>query len=296
MLSSLSFHISSIKVTHMQNIQRLNKNTLLALLLSITALTLFSSFAFAEDKSTPKTETANEPKIVEYKDGDTVLEGLVSFPKHLTAKTPAVLVVHEWTGIGPYVKMRLKKLADLGYIAFAADIYGKGVRPATPEEAGKTAGIYKNNRALLRKRVTLAFQEMLKQKNVNPEKTVAIGYCFGGTSILELARTGANLKGFVSFHGGLNTPTPKDAANIKGEVLAFHGGDDPYVPLKEVEDFENEMRSGKVNWELVKFGGAVHSFTNPDAGNDNSKGAAYNKAADEKSWEGMKVFLKRIFS
>jgi dienelactone hydrolase len=123
-----------------------------------------------------------------------------------------------------------------------------------------------------------------------------MGYCFGGTTILELARSGADLKGFVSFHGGLSTPTPEDAKNIKGEILAFAGADDPFVDTKEVEGFEKEMRDGHVkHWELVKFGNAVHSFTNPEAGNDNSKGAAYNQEADFKSWDGMKAFFERIF-
>jgi dienelactone hydrolase len=234
-------------------------------------------------------------KTVEYNDGSTVLEGKVAYDDANIGLRPGILVVHEWTGLGTYVTSRIQKLAKLGYIAFAADIYGKGVRPTTPQEAGKTAGIYKNNRALLRQRVSLALEQLKAQPHVDVKKIAAIGYCFGGTTILELARSGADLKGFISFHGGLDTPTPNDAKNIKGEVLAFTGADDPHVPFKEVQAFEKEMREGHVKWELVTFGGAVHAFTNPEAGDDNSKGQAYNKDADLKSWEEMKLFLNRVF-
>jgi dienelactone hydrolase len=235
-------------------------------------------------------------KSVEYKDGETIMEGMVAYDSSVKSKRPGIVVVHEWTGLGSYVKSRIEKLAKLGYVAFAADIYGKGVRPNNPKDAGETANIYKNNRPLMRKRVTLALQELKKQPMVDAQKLAAMGYCFGGTTILELARSGADLKGFISFHGGLNTPTPDDAKNIKGEVLAFAGADDPFVPASEVADFEKEMTDGHVKWELVKFSQTVHSFTNPDAGNDNSKGQAYNKDSDLKSWEEMKLFFNRVFN
>jgi dienelactone hydrolase len=171
------------------------------------------------------------------------------------------------------------------------------VRPSNPKDAAATASIYKNDRALMRTRVSLALEQLKKQPLVDTDKLVAIGYCFGGTTILELARSGASLKGFVSFHGGLSTPTPQDAKNIKGDILAFAGADDPYVNADEVSGFEKELKDAHVkSWEVVKFGNAVHSFTNPEAGNDNSKGQAYNKQADLKSWEEMKLFFNRIFN
>ncbi len=234
------------------------------------------------------------PKPVEYKDGDTVLEGLVSFPKGKKQKGAAVLVVPEWNGISGQTKKRLDQLADLGYIAFAADIYGKGVRPATPEESGKTASIYKNDRALFKKRMNLALETLKKQKGVDSKRIVAIGYCFGGTGVLELARSGSDVRGVVSFHGGLGTPNAGEAKNIKTKVLALHGADDPYVSETEVAAFEKEMRDGSVDWQLVKYSGAVHSFTNSDAGTDNSKGAAYNASADRRSWTAMKDFFAEV--
>lgn len=235
-----------------------------------------------------------QTRTVEYRQGDTVLEGYLAFDASSAAKRPGVLVVHEWTGINPYTRRRVEQLAGLGYVAFAADIYGKGIRPATREEAAATAGKYKADRALLRARVQAALAELRRQPNVDPAKVAAIGYCFGGTTVLELARSGADVLGVVSFHGGLDTPTPADARNIRAKVLALHGADDPNVPPAQVQAFEDEMRGGKVDWQLVKYSGAVHSFTNPDAGNDNSKGAAYNAAADRRSWEAMKAFFAEV--
>jgi dienelactone hydrolase len=129
----------------------------------------------------------------------------------------------------------------------------------------------------------------------DPNRVAAIGYCFGGTTVLELARSGAPITGVVSFHGGLSTPNPNDAKNIKAKVLALHGADDPNVPPKEVAAFEEEMRQGGVDWQLIAYGGAVHSFTDWNAGNDNSKGAAYNERADRRSWEAMKQFFAELF-
>ena len=240
-------------------------------------------------------EAAVKTRIIEYKQGDAVLEGYLAWDDAKSVKRPGVLVVHEWTGLGPYMKQRAEMLAKLGYVAFAADIYGKEIRPATQAEAAKTAGIYKNDRSLMRARVKAGLDTLTAQKFVDPERLAAIGYCFGGTSVLELARDGADIKGAVSFHGGLSTPTPQDAKNIKGKILALHGADDPFVKADEVAAFQDEMRKAGLDWQFVSYGGAVHSFTNPGVGNDNSKGAAYNEKADKRSWEAMKIFFKEIF-
>lgn len=241
------------------------------------------------------TQAAIETKAVEYQQGDTRLVGYLAYPKDAKGPLPGVLVVHEWLGLNDYAKRRADQLAELGYVAFAADIYGDGKVVADPKEAGTLSGSYKKDRPLLRARVAAALATLKAQPGVAPDKVAAIGYCFGGTTVLELARSGANVAGVVSFHGGLDTPAPQDAKNIHAKVLALHGADDPYVPADQVAAFENEMRQGGVDWQLVAYGGAVHGFTNPANGNDNSKGAAYNAVADARSWAAMRQFFGELF-
>ncbi|MBI5043896.1 MAG: dienelactone hydrolase family protein [Nitrospirae bacterium] len=234
-------------------------------------------------------------EVVEYKQGDTVLEGYLAYDDAIKGKRPGILIVHEWMGVNTYVKKRAEQLAKLGYVAFAADIYGKGVRPKTRDEAAAESKKYKTDRQLMRARVNAGLDVLKNHKLADTKRTAAIGYCFGGTTVLELARSGADVAGIVSFHGGLDSLNPNDAKNIKGKVLALHGGDDPFVPAEQVAAFQDEMRKANVDWHMVIYGGAVHSFTNPDSGNDNSKGAAYNEKADKRSWEDMKQFFSEIF-
>jgi len=241
-------------------------------------------------------EAAVKTKIVEYKQGNTTLEGYLAWDDSNKSLRPGILVVHEWTGINNHMRQRSEMLARLGYVAFAADIYGRGIRPSTPEDAAKTAGIYKNDPKLMRARAMAGLEELKKQKLVDPKRIAAIGYCFGGTTVLELSRSGADLQGIISFHGGLSTATPQDAKNIKARVLVLHGADDPFVKSEEVSAFQEEMRKGGVDWQLISYGNAVHSFTNKEAGTDNSRGAAYNEKADRRSWEAMKAFFAEIFN
>jgi dienelactone hydrolase len=234
---------------------------------------------------------------VAYKSPSAQLEGYLSSPqvgdKDTSIKRPAVIIVHDWMGLSDFQKQKADELAKNGFVAFAADIYGKNVRPKDQKEAGEFASKYKDNRSLLRERIGAAYDVVKNQPNVDPQKIVVMGYCFGGTTALELARSGAQLAGTVSFHGGLNTPTPQDAKNIKGTVLALHGADDPWVPANEVAAFKKEMAEAKVPLTFVAYPGAVHAFTLPAAGNDNSKGAAYNADADKKSWIEFMKYLKK---
>lgn len=238
---------------------------------------------------------AIQTKTIEYKQGDTTLEGVLVYDDAVKGKRPGVLVVHQWLGLTEYEKTRATMLAKLGYVAFCADIYGKGIRPKDTKEAGVEATKYKTDRALLRARVNAGLAELKKSELVDTKHVAAIGYCFGGTTVIELARSGADIAGVVSFHGGLDSPTPEDGKNIKCKVLACHGADDPFVSAKDLAAFEDEMRANKVDWTLIKFGGAVHSFTQPMAGDDNSKGAAYNERADRRSWKAMELFLSGVF-
>jgi len=234
-------------------------------------------------------------EFVDYRHGDVELRGYMAWDDSVKVRQPGVLVVHDWMGEGPFDQDVCRKLAGLGHVAFAADMYGKGVRPSNPQEAGKQAGIYRSDRALMRARARAALEVLRSHPLVDGEKVAAIGYCFGGGVSLELARSGAPLAGTVSFHGNLDTPDPADGKNIKGSILVLHGADDPSVPPAQVNAFMEEMRSAGIDWQMVHYGNAVHAFTNPAAGNDNSRGAAYNPLADKRSWAAMEDFLKEIF-
>ena len=233
---------------------------------------------------------------VEYKQGDAALEGWLVYDDSAAGKRPGILVVHDWYGVGDYVKGRAEQLAKLGYVAFVADIYGKGIQPKDPTEAGAVAGKYKNDRPLVRARMVAALDILKADPHVDSTRIAAIGYCFGGMGVLELARSGAAIAGVVTFHGALDTPTPADAKNIKCKILVLHGADDPFAPAAQVAAFEDEMRKAGVDYEITLYGGAVHAFTREDSGTDNTKGVAYNEKADKRSWQAMQDFFAEIFA
>jgi dienelactone hydrolase len=249
------------------------------------SLMLISATACAEIKG----------ERIEYQQGDTTLEGYLVYDDAIEGKRPGVIVVHDWMGFGEYGNKRAEMLARLGYVALAVDIYGKGVRPQNTDEASEQATKYKQDRQLLRERVKAGLETLKQNPLVDTSRTAAIGYCFGGTTVLELARSGADVTGVVSFHGGLSSSASVGVQDIKSKVQVLHGADDPYVPPSEVAAFQKEMNDAKADWQMVYYSGAVHSFTRKDAGNDPSKGAAYNENADQRSWEAMKAFFNEIF-
>jgi dienelactone hydrolase len=232
-----------------------------------------------------------------YGESDAPLEGYFAVPTDLEEeeKRPGILLIHDWTGLQEYARERTRQLASLGYIAFAADVYGKGVRPKDPRECGVQAGIYRSDRTLFRKRLNAALEVLKKHKQVDTNRLAAIGYCFGGTGVIELARSGADVKGVVSFHGGLDSPKPEDGKNIKAKVLVCHGADDPFISQENMEAFIAEMNAAKVDWQMISYSGAVHSFTKKAAGDDPSKGSAYDANADRRSWQHMRMFFDELF-
>lgn len=253
------------------------------ILACLVACTSFASAAIVE-------------KTVIYEQGGKKLEGCHVYDDAFTGKRPAVLVIHQWTGLTNYEKERSRMLAKLGYNVFAADIYGQGVRPVPPA-AGQEAGKYKADRKLYRARLMAALDQLTKDEHTDATKLGAIGYCFGGMGALELARAGVDLKGVVSFHGSLDAGEGFAAAKdgVKAKVLVLHGADDPFAPAAQVEALKKEMEAAGVDSKVVLYPGAVHSFTHPSAGNDPSKGAAYNEKADKESWEAMKTFFEGLF-
>ena len=240
-------------------------------------------------------QAAVRTETVEYRQGETVLEGHLAYDDATQIQRPGVLVVHEWKGLNDYAKRRAEQLAGLGYVALAVDMYGKGVRAQTHDEAAKLSGAYRNDRPLMRRRILAGLEELKRHPQVDPVRIAAIGYCFGGTAVLELARSGADVAGVVTFHGGLSNPAPEDARNITGKVLVLHGADDKFVSPEEVDAFKNEMDAAGADYTFIAYPGAVHGFTVPSAGNDPSAGMAYNVEADQKSWEAMRDFFSRLF-
>ena len=234
-------------------------------------------------------------KPIEYKQGDATLRGYLVYDDKTQDKRPGIVVVPEWWGLTDYPKHRADQLAELGYVALAADIYGEGQTTEDPKEAGKLAGKFRQDRKLMRDRVRAALDTLKAQPQVDTSKTAAIGYCFGGTCALELARSGADVNGIVSFHGALDTSTPAKSGDVKAKVLVLHGADDPMVSQEQVQNVEKEFKDAGVDVKVVQYPGAVHAFTNPDADKHNIKGVAYNKEADEKSWQAMKEFFETIF-
>lgn len=228
-----------------------------------------------------------------YSSGEQKFDGL--FLPAGKKNAPGIVLIHNWMGITQETEKQAARFQKLGYNILIADIYGSGVRPKDSTEAGQLAGRYKGDRALLRERVKFAMNalenEMKKQKNKST-KIAVIGYCFGGTAAIESARAGYDVTAVVSFHGGLDSPKPEDGARIKSKILVLHGAIDPYVKAEDINSFEMEMQKYKIDYEFIKYSGAVHSFTEMAAGNDATKGAAYNESADRRSFARAKEFLE----
>lgn len=243
-------------------------------------------------------EAALVERSVTYEKDGVTLEGFHVYDDSVTGKRPSVLVIHQWMGLTDNEKRRGRMLAEMGYNVFAADIYGKGVRPENTADAGKLAGKFKGDRTLYRNRLMAGLEVLQKDERTDDSKIAAIGYCFGGTGVLEMARAGADLKGVVSFHGGLGAAEglAAKAGDVKPKVLVLHGAVDPFVPADEVTGFQKEMTAAQADWQMTFYSGAVHAFTQREAGDDPSKGAAYNEAADRRSWAAMKDFFAEIFA
>ncbi len=259
-------------------------------LISLFAMSIISTAVFAQEKD------VFDVSSVEFKHNGTTYASTVVVPKS-DKPLPGVLMVPNWLGVSPNSIEKAKRVAkEAGVVVYVADVYGKDVRPTGPEEAGPIAGKLKGDPAELTSRTQAAlkhFQSLAKEVPFEGEKIAAIGFCFGGSTILELARDGAPLEAFVSFHGSLDSPTLANSDKIQGSVLVLHGDADPFVPPTEVRAFEDAMRKTNVDWELVSFGGVVHSFTNPHA-NDPGK-SLYNPKAAARSFAAMTQLFSEVF-
>lgn len=230
---------------------------------------------------------------VEYTHGDVTLVGYLAYDDAVEGKRPGVLVVHEWWGLNEYAKQRARMLAELGYVAFAADMYGKGKVTEDPKVAGNWAGHMSGNVELWRARAMEGLARLKAERRTDADRLAAIGYCFGGSTVMQLAYAGAELDGVVSFHGSL--PPAPDDAKIEAEVLACHGAADGFVSAEQQAEFERSLNKAGAAWTLIAYGGAKHSFTNPNADDYGVKGVAYDKRADRRSWSHMRTFFDAVF-
>jgi dienelactone hydrolase len=237
--------------------------------------------------------TTYAQKTVMYNDGNQQLEGVVFKPTNSNGN--AVLVLPAWKGIDQNAKENAAELAKLGYISFVADIYGIDKRPTNTAEAGKSSSYFKKNYIEYQKRIQLALNELIKL-GANKDKIAIIGYCFGGTGAIEAARANFPVKGVVSFHGGLGKDAERVVTPFTTKVLVLHGADDFFVSESEIKSFQDEMRTANADWQMIYYADAVHSFTHIDAGNDKSKGVAYNEKAAKRSWKAMLAFFDEIFN
>jgi dienelactone hydrolase len=252
---------------------------------AIAACAMFSTMTHAAIKSEP----------VEYRVGDVTCKSVIVYDDTATGKRPGIAVYPEWWGMDDYAKHRAAMLAELGYVAIAVDLYGNGQTTSDPAEAGKLSGALKSDRKLLRERANAGLDQLKKNAHVDASKLGAIGYCFGGATAIELGRSGADVKGIVTFHAALDSPNPADGKNIKGRLLICHGGDDTFETPKDIEAFQQEMRENHVDWEMNVYGGAVHSFSNPSADKHGIPGIAYNAKADQRSWAAMQAVFEQVF-
>lgn len=236
-----------------------------------------------------KTET------VSYDYGGTTLKGYLAYDDATSQKRPGVLVLHEWWGLDGYAKKRAEQLAGMGYVAFAADMYGNGKVVDHPDDARKMATAVRTNTEAWLGRAQAGLGVLAKNDKVDPGKLAAIGYCFGGSTALLLAYSGADLGAVVTFHAALPSPTSEQAKAIRAKVVVNTGADDPFIPKEAINKFRAALDAAKVNYQFVSYPGAVHSFTVPGADNHKIPGMAYNAAADQKSWALMKETFDRTF-
>lgn len=234
-----------------------------------------------------------------YKAGEQLLKGYLAYDDSLKGDRPAVLVVHEWWGLNEYARKRAEMLAGLGFVALAVDMYGDGRQADHPGEAGKFAAAVRSNMEVARQRFAAAMQVLQQHPGVDGSRIAAIGYCFGGGIVLQMARDGMDLKGVVSFHGSLKPSTMAAPGKVKARILVCNGGADKLIPMEDITAFIKEMVAAGVDFEFHSFPGALHSFTNPGADLLAEKfniAIGYQKKADEESWRELQDFLRAVFA
>ena len=261
------------------------------ILICIAMITITSN---TQSKGLP---SAIREETINYKDGDVTLKGYVVYDESIRGKRPVVLVVPEWWGMNDYTKMRARKLAAMGYLAMAVDLFGDGKNAADPKEAQELTGPFYKDPMLAKRRLDAAVLKIKEFPQADPNNIVAIGYCFGGGMVLNYAKLGADLRGVVSFHGGLNG-VPADKKLLKAKILVCHGASDKFVSMKDADAFQHSMDSIGADYTFEVYENATHAFTNPDAtriGKEFNMPIEYNAEADKNSWNDMNAFFATVF-
>jgi len=238
---------------------------------------------------------AVQTRVVEYKQGDTTLQGFMAWDDAAKGRRPGVLVVHEWWGHNDHARNSATRLAQAGYVGFALDLFGKGKVTTHPKDAEAFVAEATRDPAVLVARYNAALEQLKRDPHVDPEKIAAIGYCFGGGVVLKMARAGADLDAVVSIHGVLATKSPAEKGRVKARVLVLTGADDPMVPNEQVETFKSEMTAAGAKFEVISYPHAKHGFTNPNADKAGMDGLAYNEEADKKSWAAVLDLFQQVF-
>jgi dienelactone hydrolase len=259
--------------------------------MKMRALPLFVTLALLGTRAEAKVVG----KTVAYEDAGVHLDGYLAYDDAIAGRRPGVLVVHEWWGLNEYARRRADQLAALGYVAFAVDMYGKGKVTRQPEEASEWAKQVSSNVRLWQQRALAGLKALKKEARTDPGRIAAIGYCFGGSTVQQLAYSGADIKGVVSFHGSLVLPPAEQASKVKAKILICHGAADPFTKPESVAEYMTAMEKAGLDWQLNVYGGAKHSFTNPDADKTGIAGLGYSKSADQRSWAAMQLFFREIF-
>jgi len=237
-------------------------------------------------------------KVVDYSSQGVVMKGYLAYDENTKGKRPGVLVIHEWWGHNEYARKRARMLAEMGYTALAVDMYGDGKQAMHPDEAGKFSSELMKNFDITKARFMAALDFLKQQPTVDPNRIAAIGYCFGGGIVLNMARQGVDLKGIASFHGSLTAVKPAQPGAVKAKILVLHGADDKFITPEQIEAFKQEMKAAGADFQFISYPGVIHSFTNPDADTYAKKfnlPIAYNADADRKSWEELQKFFNVIF-
>lgn len=232
---------------------------------------------------------------IDYKHADTLLSGFLAYDDALSYPCPAVLVSHAWVGRDEFACAKARRLAELGYVGFALDLYGRGVLGRNRDENARLMQPFLSDRAFLQGRMMTALETVRRFPQVDPDRVAAIGFCFGGLCVLDLARTGADLRGVVSFHGLLSPPGNIQGRRIQAKILVLHGHDDPMVPPEQVMALGGELTEAGADWQIHIYGNTLHAFTNPQA-NDPSFGTVYDAIADRRSWQSMQNFLAEVLN